>query len=93
MNMMQMSRITSKYQVTIPNEIRHLLNAEAGDRMMFRVGEDGEVRIRTVKKVSVNELAGALRRDDIMYVPTDEVRRITQEEISRQFVDQERGEE
>ncbi|GMA66069.1 AbrB/MazE/SpoVT family DNA-binding domain-containing protein [Alicyclobacillus fastidiosus] len=91
--MMNMSRITSKYQVTIPNEIRHLLKAEAGDRLMFRVGEDGEVYIRTVKKVSVDELAGSLRRDDIKYFHIDEVRRSTQEETSQRSVDKERDEE
>lgn len=89
--MMQMSRVTSKYQVTIPNEIRYVLKVEAGDRIMFRIDDDGEVHIRTVKKISVDELAGALHREGLEYVPFDEVRRVTQEEISQRFVEKENG--
>lgn len=87
--MLQMSRVTSKYQVTIPNEIRDILKVNVGDRISFRIGDDGEVHIRTVKKVSVDELAGALHREGIEYTALDEVRRVTKEEITQKYVNKE----
>lgn len=38
---MSFSKITSKGQITIPNEIRKRLKLKAGDKVEFRVGKDG----------------------------------------------------
>jgi AbrB family looped-hinge helix DNA binding protein len=53
--------LTSKGQTTIPKEIRDSLGMKPGDRMTFTLMPDGTVVIR-VKKKSIMELAGALRK-------------------------------
>lgn len=40
------SRLTSKYQATIPKEIRNHLHLEMGDEVLYEVLEDGSVVIR-----------------------------------------------
>ena len=39
------SKLTSKYQVTIPVEVRRTLGLNAGDSLTFTIGKDG-VRIK-----------------------------------------------
>jgi antitoxin PrlF len=38
--------ITSKYQLTLPREVRERLGVERGDRLVFEIRADGEVLIR-----------------------------------------------
>ena len=40
------SKITSKYQATIPKKIRSVLKVKAGDRIIFEIQHDGSVIIR-----------------------------------------------
>jgi AbrB family looped-hinge helix DNA binding protein len=40
---MPTATVTSKGQITIPKEIRTVLELEAGDRVAFRVDRDGRV--------------------------------------------------
>lgn len=44
-NIMVSSRMTSKYQATIPKEVRDALRLGAGDRVEFVIAADG-VRLR-----------------------------------------------
>ena len=39
------SRLTSKYQATIPAEVRAALNLKAGDRVSFEDGDSGAVTL------------------------------------------------
>ncbi|WP_416137924.1 AbrB/MazE/SpoVT family DNA-binding domain-containing protein [Halomonas sp. HK25] len=39
------SRLTSKYQATIPGAVRKALDLHAGDAISFEI-EDGEIRLR-----------------------------------------------
>ncbi len=50
--------VTSKGQVTIPAEIRRLLEMEPGDRVVFRVTED-RVELQTVA-MSLEDTFGAV---------------------------------
>jgi len=77
--MLQVSTITAKNQVTIPSDIRDALNAEVGDKVMFKLMDDNTVIIQIVKKPSTRSLIGALRTDSTPIVPIDDVRRMTQE--------------
>ena len=52
------AKITSKGQTTIPQEVRELLNLQAGDVVKFTV--DGNYIIMTAKSVNFNDLAGFL---------------------------------
>jgi len=58
---MAIAKITSKGQVTIPQRIREHLHVAEGDRIDFRVGEDGTVRLLPLSR-SVRELYGLLHR-------------------------------
>ena len=40
-----MSKISSKSQITIPKEVRELLKAQAGDKILF-VKENGKILIK-----------------------------------------------
>jgi len=53
--------LTSKGQITIPEEIRNSLGLQPGDRMTFTLMPDSTVVMR-VKTKSVMDLAGVLRK-------------------------------
>ena len=40
------SKLTSKYQITVPAPVRKALCLEKGDALLFEVGEDGSVTVR-----------------------------------------------
>jgi antitoxin PrlF len=90
-NMMAIAKVTSKFQLTIPSEIRDALNLEGGDRIVFRVNDDGEVTIRVLKSVSVDDLAGALGQSashPLEYIPFEKARSMVQDEMAERFVDE-----
>ena len=43
---MASSKLTSKFQVTIPQDIASLLDLKAGDQIVFQVIQDGQVIIK-----------------------------------------------
>ncbi|HET9743998.1 MAG TPA: AbrB/MazE/SpoVT family DNA-binding domain-containing protein [Terriglobales bacterium] len=49
--MQKQAKITSKGQITIPQDIRRLLGVRAGDRVVFRSGPEG-VRVLAVRQAS-----------------------------------------
>lgn len=55
---MKMSKITAKYQATIPKEIRDRLKIQAGDMIAFMVGKNGTVTITKVKPFDKEYLHG-----------------------------------
>jgi AbrB family looped-hinge helix DNA binding protein len=44
--MMLVSRLTYKYQATVPKRVRELLQLAAGDTIEFLIGAGGEVKLR-----------------------------------------------
>jgi AbrB family looped-hinge helix DNA binding protein len=58
--MRQTTRITGKYQITLPKRVREELRAKVGDRLLFVRGEDGSWRVVVVPKdpVAALRLAG-----------------------------------
>jgi antitoxin PrlF len=44
------SSLTSKYQATIPAEVRKILGLRAGDKIEFEVSAQGEVVIRRISE-------------------------------------------
>ena len=52
------SRLTRKYQATIPKPVREALDLEAGDTVAFDI-EDEEIRIRKARPIDL-EFAKAL---------------------------------
>jgi len=56
---MQVSKITTKGQVTIPQKLRKMLGVRPGDKIVFEASDDGKVLIRNIdSRVS---LAGFLK--------------------------------
>jgi antitoxin PrlF len=47
---MAISTVTSKGQVTIPKKVREQLHLETGDKLDFRIEEDGSLRVYPVAK-------------------------------------------
>ncbi len=77
-----MSKITGKYQITLPQKVREALNAHIGDNLVFNVQESGEVSLKVMRRPTVAELYGALHRPQLAYVPYEEARRLAQDEKS-----------
>lgn len=40
------SKMTSKYQITVPAHVRETLHLEKGDSLLFTLGDDGSVSVR-----------------------------------------------
>jgi antitoxin PrlF len=59
---MEISRLSSKGQVTIPKSIRELLNLSEGDRVVFVV-EQGKVVVTKASLIALQELQQALSQD------------------------------
>lgn len=56
------SKVTSKYQVTIPKAVREALGIEVGDRIAFTA--DGRIVRMPPKTKSINDLEGILPKPD-----------------------------
>ncbi|MCY0901363.1 MAG: AbrB/MazE/SpoVT family DNA-binding domain-containing protein [Firmicutes bacterium] len=82
----QIGRITSKFQSTIPSEIREAVGAHIGDQVIFQVNQHREIVIRPLRKSSIDEVYGALHRENVAYLPLDEARNATQDDMAHQFV-------
>jgi len=54
------AKITSKGQVTIPKAVRDALGVDAGDRLAFRIQEDGTVLVQA-ETGDLLALAGRLK--------------------------------
>ena len=53
---MNLAKISTKGQLTLPIEIRKILGVEAGDKVLFVKNEKGEVVIKNVANLSVSEM-------------------------------------
>ena len=47
------SKLTSKFQATIPQDIRSLLDLQAGDRIIFEVNENKQVTIKKATPLDI----------------------------------------
>ena len=56
---MSISTLTSKGQVTIPKTVRERLHLRTGDKLDFRVEEDGTIRVCPIAR-KVSEIFGLL---------------------------------
>lgn len=48
---MEVTKITSKHQATVPAEVRAALGLRAGDAIEWAVGDDGVARVRKASRV------------------------------------------
>jgi AbrB family looped-hinge helix DNA binding protein len=54
------SKITSKYQVTVPKAVRERLKLGAADVLTWQVAEDGRIYV-TAAEAPITELKGVIR--------------------------------
>lgn len=59
---MEISRISSKGQVTIPKPIRELLKLNEGDRVAF-IEEDGKIVITKASLLALSDLQNAIGKE------------------------------
>lgn len=57
---MALATLTSKGQVTIPSEIRRRMGLKAGDKLDFRVDDDGRLTVRLTSETTYRRLVGLL---------------------------------
>jgi len=62
MRPMPSSRLSTKGQLVVPQEIRAWMGVRAGDRIDFVVGDDGSVTLRPAL-LDVRDVRGLLRRE------------------------------
>ena len=54
------ARLTSKGQITVPVTVRRMFNLQPGDELLFEVGPEGELKIRSFKRKRLTELYASL---------------------------------
>jgi AbrB family looped-hinge helix DNA binding protein len=79
---MPTATVTSKGQITIPKEIRAALELEDGDRVAFRLREDGVVEMEP-ETVDVRSLAGVVK-SRVRGVSVEDMERAIRERGGRQ---------
>jgi len=57
---MPRATLTSKGQITVPKAVREALNVHTGDRLAFRLGEDGTVTVEA-DSVPLASLRGSIK--------------------------------
>jgi AbrB family looped-hinge helix DNA binding protein len=74
---MPYSRITSKGQVTVPKAVRDALGVEPGDRIAFRIEDDGSVVVEpeTVDLLALRGLLKPRRRGITMDEMAEAIRK------------------
>ncbi|MCA9436800.1 MAG: AbrB/MazE/SpoVT family DNA-binding domain-containing protein [Candidatus Omnitrophica bacterium] len=78
---MHMGTMTSKGQVTLPKELRDLVNFETGDKLIFNA-ENGEIRIRKPERLS--DLAGMLHRPGRRPVSIEKMKKSVADAVNRE---------
>ena len=71
------ARVSRRYQVVIPKEIRKALGIKEGDRVLFEI-EGDEIRIRKLRNFL--ELEGSLKSRSLS---PEEIREKAEEEIAK----------
>jgi AbrB family looped-hinge helix DNA binding protein len=79
---MTRSTVTSKGQITIPKSIRDALQLDVGDRVQFRLREDGVVEMQP-ETGNILALAGILRPDKGKRVSVEGMKRAVRTAASR----------
>ncbi len=81
---MPVATVTSKGQVTIPKQVREHLGVKSGDKLEFRVGEDGGVTLLPVTRTA-DSVFGAFAHKAKGRVSASEVDRKVAEALRRKW--------
>ena len=55
------SKLTAKEQLTVPAAIRKMLGVEAGDELVWKRNDDGDVVVQPARKNTLEDIRAALR--------------------------------
>jgi antitoxin PrlF len=69
---MNLARVSSNGQITVPVEIRRKLNIKEGDKIIFLENASGEIIIQNSSKIAIREAQAVLKdinvsEKDILY--------------------------
>lgn len=70
---MPSSTLSTRGRLVLPRAIRGYLGVDAGDRIDFIIGADGEVRLRPAL-IAIRELQGLLAQDGQAAVTVEEMK-------------------
>ncbi len=54
------AKLTSKGQITIPVAVRHRLNVQAGDDLLFDISPEGDIKLQALKRQRLTDLYSSL---------------------------------
>ncbi len=54
------AKLSSQNQITVPLEVREMIGAQPGDKILFVFGENQEVTVKVKKKESLLDLYGSM---------------------------------
>lgn len=60
--MLSIVRLSARYQLTLPQDVRQAIDCEQNDRLAFRTDASGRVYIENLKTIDVHTVRGLLRR-------------------------------
>jgi antitoxin PrlF len=80
----QKSTLSSKGQVTIPQKIREVIQADTGDQIEFSLTETGEVVIKAIKRDSLLSLFGSMPSKEKSVLDWEIIRNRAREEKSKE---------
>ena len=81
---MAFATLTTKGQVTIPKEIRELLQLHTGDKIEIIVTEKREAIIRPISK-KVDDIFGKLHKPDRKAIPLEAIDDAIKKRMKRKF--------
>ncbi|WP_258111082.1 type II toxin-antitoxin system PrlF family antitoxin [Alicyclobacillus sp. SP_1] len=62
--MLSIARVSPRYQLTLPQDVRQALGCEPNDRIAFRSDASGRIYIENMKAIEVSSVRGMLRPAD-----------------------------
>ncbi|MCL2364815.1 MAG: AbrB/MazE/SpoVT family DNA-binding domain-containing protein [Defluviitaleaceae bacterium] len=61
---MNLAKISCNGQITIPSEVRSALQVQAGDKIIFLYKNDGEITIKNMNSIAVNDVLNLAGKRD-----------------------------
>jgi AbrB family looped-hinge helix DNA binding protein len=81
---MTYTTISTKGQVSIPDNIRKSSNLKPGDKVMFTPTPNKDVlQMNVLRKSSLDELYGCLHTPGMKYIPIEKAREMAADELAK----------
>ncbi|MCY0896420.1 MAG: AbrB/MazE/SpoVT family DNA-binding domain-containing protein [Alicyclobacillaceae bacterium] len=63
--MLSIVRLSQRFQITLPAEVRELLQIQPTDRIAFRTDDTGRIYLENLKSIQVNTVRGLLQKQQL----------------------------